>query len=195
MSGTPTPASIEVHPVTPERWPDMERLFGPRGAYAGCWCTWWRIPRSEFSRLSAQERKQRMCDIVEAGDIPGLLAYIDGVPAAWCAIAPREQFPSLDRSRVLKRVDDAPVWSIVCFFIDKPHRRTGLTSHLIRAAVDYAASRGARIVEAYPIDPAGQRVDNVSAYRGMLPAFKRAGFVEVARRTERRPIVRYTIGG
>lgn len=193
MADTSTAPTLEFHPVTPERWPDLEQLFGPRGAYSGCWCTWWRLSRAEFKRHEPEGRRQCLHDLVGSGEVPGILAYVDGNPVAWCSIAPRQQYAALERSRVLKRVDDAPVWSIVCTFVAKPHRRTGMSAHLIHAAVDYAAERGARIVEAYPLDPAVRKVDTASAYRGLLPVFLRAGFVEVARPSERQAIVRYSI--
>lgn len=184
---------LDVRPVTAERWADLERLFGPRGAYGGCWCTWWRLSRSEFSRSSAAERKRVLQGIVAAGQVPGVLAYLGERPVAWCSIGPRESYPGLERSRILARVDDRPVWSIVCFFVAREYRRRGLLVPLIQAAVEYAAQQGARIVEAYPIDPRGQTVEAVRSFTGLAPAFERAGFVEVARRSDRRPIMRYII--
>lgn len=130
---------LDVRPVTAERWGDLEWLFGPRGAYSGCWCTWWRLSRSEFSRSSAAERKQALQGIVTSGQVPGILAYLDERPGAWCSLGPRESYPALDRSRILARVDDQPVWSIVCFFVAREYRRRGLLVPLIQAAVEYAA--------------------------------------------------------
>lgn len=193
VNGSDGTLKLDVRPVTAERWADLERLFGPRGAYSGCWCTWWRLSRSEFSRYSAAERKQVLQGIVAAGQVPGILAYLDERPVAWCSIGPRESYPGLERSRILARVDDRPVWSIVCFFVAREYRRRGLLVPLIQAAVEYAAQQGARIVEAYPVDPRGQAVEAVRSFTGLAPAFERAGFVEVARRSDRRPIMRYVI--
>lgn len=186
---------IDVRPVTPERWPDLERLFGPRGAYSGCWCMWWRLARSESSRQPAEARRQGLKEIVDAGRVPGLLAYLDGEPAAWCSIAPREEFPPLERSRTLKRVDDTPVWSIVCFYVGKAYRRRGIMVPLIQAAARYAADHGAAMVEAYPVDPGEKRVSSASAYTGIAAAFVQAGFVEVARRSPSHPIMRLAVDG
>ncbi|MDI3339329.1 MAG: hypothetical protein QJR03_02230 [Sphaerobacter sp.] len=108
----PSPSAsspIDVRPATPDRWPDLERLFGPRGATAGCWCMWWRLSRAEFSRQTAAGRRAGLAAIVAAGDQPGLLAYVGDEPVAWCAVAPRERYPALERSCTLKRVDDEPV--------------------------------------------------------------------------------------
>lgn len=180
---------ISYFPLTAARWADFERLFGPNGACGGCWCTWWRISRSDYSRLSYDEKKNITRTLVHNGKVPGLIAYVDGIPAGWVAIAPRSEFPTLDRSRVLARVDDAPVWSINCFFIERHYRRQGLMKGLIRAAVDYARSQGAEIVEAYPLDPAG-KTDSGSLYYGVAEIFRQAGFVEVARRSPHHPVMR-----
>ena len=113
-------------------------------------------------------------------------------PIAWVSLGPRETFPPLERSRTLVRVDEQPVWSIVCFFVAKPYRRQGLMIKLLRGAVAYAASQGAQIVEGYPVDPpAGERVSGgMEGYMGLASTFRKAGFVEVARPSERRKIMR-----
>jgi GNAT superfamily N-acetyltransferase len=187
--------SLAFHPVTPDRWPDLERLFGPRGANSGCWCLWWRLSRAEFDRSTADERKAGLKGLVDAGRPPGILAYRADEPIAWVSLGPREDFSALERSRVLKRVDDRPVWSIVCFFVDKRHRRQGLMVKLLQAAVSYAAECGAQIVEGYPVDPGDERVDGGSSgFVGLASAYRKAGFVEVARPNERRAIMRYRLG-
>ena len=122
---------------------------------------------------------------------PGILAYADDEPVSWVSIGPREGFPALERSRLFKRVDDRPVWSIVCFFIAKPYRRQGLMVALLQGAVAYAASQGTRIVEGYPVDPGDERVDGGSSgFVGLASAFRKAGFVEVAHPGPRRAIMR-----
>jgi GNAT superfamily N-acetyltransferase len=187
-----TPPDLTFYPATPDRWPDLERLFGPRGAYSGCWCMWWRLSRAEFDRRSATDRRAGLKGLVDSGSPPGILAYAGDEPVAWVSIGPRESFSSLERSRTLKRVDDRPVWSIVCFFVAKAHRGQGLMVELLRGAVAYAVSQDAQIVEGYPVDPGEERVDGGSAgFMGLISAYRRAGFVEVARPTEQRSIVRY----
>jgi GNAT superfamily N-acetyltransferase len=180
-------------PVTIGEWPDMQRLFGPNGADGGCWCMWWRIKRSEFDHNHGEPNRQAMEAIIRSGEVPGLLAYLDTEPIGWCSVAPREAFPVLDRSPVLKRIDDQPVWSIVCFYIAPNFRRGGLTRLLIEAAINYARSRGATIVEAYPVDPETSRVDPGEAFTGLIDTFRKAGFKEVARRSKRRAILRYSV--
>jgi GNAT superfamily N-acetyltransferase len=186
-------ANLTFHPLTPERWSDLEALFGKNGAYGGCWCMWWRVSRSEFSKQANEGNRQALKAITESGEVPGILAYVENQPAGWCSIAPREAFPSLERSRTLKRVDDLPAWSAVCFYVARPYRRKGLMADLLRAAIDYASEHGARIIEGYPIDPKHDNLPPVSSYTGILSAFQEVGFVEVARRSEKRPIMRYFV--
>src|SRR5262249_54667262 len=142
---------LEFHPAIAERWQDLEALFGERGACGGCWCMWWRITRSQFEQQKGQANKEALRTIVLSGEVPGLLAYVDGRPIAWCSIAPREAYPALERSRILKRVDDQPVWSVTCLFVARPFRRKGVTPKLLRTAVEYAKEHGAKIVEGYPV--------------------------------------------
>jgi GNAT superfamily N-acetyltransferase len=180
---------LEFHPVTAERWPDLERLFGEHGASSGCWCMWWRLTRSRFTEQRGQKNKQALKAIVDSGQVPGLLAYAAGQPIAWCSIGPRETYPALERSRTLGRVDDKPVWSVVCFFVAKPFRRRGLMVPFLKAAVAYAREHGAKIVEGYPVEPT-ETLSGDSGYTGVVSAFRKAGFVEVLRRSEARPIMR-----
>ncbi len=184
---------VRFEPATKERWADLEELFGRHGAYGGCWCMWWRIKRSEFERQTGGQRREALKRIVDSGAVPGILAYLEGRPVGWCSIAPREQFPVLDRSPVLKRVDDRPVWSVVCFFIAGPFRGRGLNRQLIRGAVDYARRRGARIVEAYPVDTKACRNTSTEAFTGFARTFFSLGFEEVIRRSARRPILRLSL--
>lgn len=109
----PADSVLEFHPLTRERWSDFEELFGERGAYGGCWCMWWRLTRREFEQQQGEGNRQAMKAIVESVQVPGILAYAAGEPVGWCSVAPREHYGSLNRSPVLKRLDDTPVWSIV----------------------------------------------------------------------------------
>jgi GNAT superfamily N-acetyltransferase len=183
---------IEFHPVTPDRWDDLETLFGERGAY-GCWCMWWRIKRAEFDKQGNEGNRTALKALVEAGSVPGLLAYAAGEPVGWVSVGPREDYPVLQRSHVLKPVDDQPVWSIVCFFVTKLYRRQGLSAALIRAAVDYARRQGATIVEGYPVIPRQEEIADTDAFTGLIATFEEAGFVEAIRRSEKRAIMRYNI--
>jgi GNAT superfamily N-acetyltransferase len=184
--------SLEVLPVTPDRWDDVADLAGERGFTSGCWCMWWRVTSKEFEERHGAGLRQDFRELVAAGPEPGLLAYVDGRPVGWVAVAPRDEYPRLDRSPKLRRLDDRPVWSITCFTIDRQHRRQGVAAALLDAAVDFARQRGADVVEAYPIDTAGGKRSSADLYTGTLAMFERAGFEEVARRGGR-PIVRRTL--
>ena len=181
---------IEVVPLTAGRWDDLERLFGARGACGGCWCMAWRLARSAFVSGKGAGNRAALKALASATPSPGVLAYVDGEPAGWCAIAPREAYPVLARSRVLKPVDEAPVWSVSCFFVARAYRRCGLSSLMLRAAVAYAASCGARIVEGYPVAPRSGTLPDVFVWTGLPGTFEAAGFKEVARRSRTRPIMR-----
>jgi GNAT superfamily N-acetyltransferase len=190
------PASIsdlDSHPVTAKRWKDLEKLFGERGASGGCWCMWWRLSRSQFNKQKGVGNKKALKKIVASGEIPGILAYSNGEPIGWCSVAPRERFPVLERSRILKRIDEKPVWSVVCFFVAKPFRRKEVTIELLKAAIEYAKKCGAKIVEGYPVEPKKTKMPDVFAYTGLASAFRQAGFVEVLRRSDTRPIMRYFV--
>ncbi len=181
---------LTFHPLTPDRFADLESLFGPHGAAGGCWCMWWRRTAKEFSASMGEENRTALRALVETGAEPGILAYADGEPVGWCALAPRSEYVRLARSRSLRPIDDEPVWSITCFFVARSFRRRGVTRELIEAACDVARQRGGRMVEAYPVAPDDKGYPAAFAYPGLLSAFLACGFVEVARPSAHRAIVR-----
>jgi GNAT superfamily N-acetyltransferase len=185
--------TVDMHPVTPDRWSDLERLFGARGACGGCWCMWWRLSRAEFGARKGDKNKRTLRRIVASGSEPGVLAYEGAEPIGWCAVAPRTEYPALERSRVLSPVDDTPVWSITCLFIAKAYRRRGLSSSLIDAASMHAARHGARMVEGYPVIARTGAMPDAFAWTGLAQSFVRAGFTECARRSPTRPIMRRAV--
>lgn len=189
--------AYECRPLTPECWGDLETLFGPNGAYSGCWCMWWRLRGPDWKANRGESNRRALKSVVDAGEHVGVLAYANGQPVGWCAIAPRDAYLRLreERVRIFKKVDDLPVWTITCFFVNRHHRRKGLTLGLLSAAVEYAVANGATVVEGYPVDPGDGRMSSASAYTGLLSTFKKAGFVEVVRRHGMRPIMRYFAHG
>ena len=180
--------TITIHPVSADRWGDFERLFGPGGAYGGCWCMYFRMRSADNARAKASERKAGIRSLVESGGEPGLIAYVGGEPAGWVSLDPREKFPRIVHSRLFKPIDGGPVWSIVCFVIGKRYRRQRLSERLLAAAIDYARDHCASAVEAYPIEPS-EELKGYAGFTGIRSVFERAGFVEVARR-ENRPTMR-----
>ena len=182
--------SLSFHPLTAERWAEFETLFGPNGACGGCWCMWWRLPRSRFAAQKGEGNRRALRSLVDGGEVPGIMAYQGSRPVGWCSVAPRDSFPSLDRSRVLARVDGEDVWSIVCLFVARGFRRSGVSRYLITAACEFARSLGATVVEGYPVEPRKDAIPDVFAFMGLPHAFEACGFVEVARRSPTRPIMR-----
>lgn len=169
---------MRTEPLTAEHWDDLAALFGPNGAYSGCWCTWWRLSAKEFDGASPEARRERLRARAGQAPPPGLLAYGDNDRRAigWVAVAPAEEFPRILRSRTIGPGDPTGVWSINCFFIAKDARGQGVATALLDAAVHFAEEHGATAVEAYPIDPTGRRASDL--YTGTMAQFRRAGFEE-----------------
>lgn len=183
---------LTFHPLTQKLWRDFEMLFGRNGACGGCWCMYWKLRGKAFEESAGHTAHQLQKAVVDSKTIPGLLAYSEGYPVGWIAVEPRSAYPKLAHSRVLKPVDDQPVWSVTCFFVEKKHRRKGITVELLKAAVAYVKKQGGKIVEGYPVDAPENQADTF-VYTGTASAFKKAGFVEVARNSPTRPIFRYVI--
>jgi GNAT superfamily N-acetyltransferase len=181
---------MDIYPLTPNRWDDLEALFGKQGACYGCWCMYWRVTGKEFEKRTAKQNKADLQQIVASGRVPGLLAYAGDKAVGWCCVAPREEFPRFTpRARVYKPIDDQPVWSIVCFYIHAEHRGQGISKALLRYAISFAAERGAPMLEAYP-RVVEEQVSESLIYTGTLPMFLDAGFEEVAHPNSIRAIVR-----
>jgi GNAT superfamily N-acetyltransferase len=180
---------MECVPLTPERFPDMENVFGERGVARRCFCMYWRRPKGGFG--DDRDNRDRFADIASGGPPPGLLGYIGGRPVGWVQVGPRSDFPTLGRSRLLKPVDDVEPWTINCFVVKVGERRQGIGRGLLAAAIAYAKERGAEILEAYPVD--GTRESVVDYFTGTLGMFNEHGFVEMTRRNDTRPIVRLTL--
>jgi GNAT superfamily N-acetyltransferase len=186
-------AGLTIKPLTAARWDDFTALFGANGACGGCWCMWFRVAKPEYragTRDGGAGNRKAMKRIVASSAVPpGLLAYDGKSAVGWCALAPRTEYIRLARSRVLKPVDELPVWSVSCFYVAKSHRRTGVTVALLRAADDFAKKHGAKLLEGYPVDPRKDQPD-AFVFPGLVGAFAKAGYREVARRSNSRPIMR-----
>ena len=187
-------ARLEVRPLTKETWSDLVDLFSRPGASIarGCWCMYYRKKGVGSSAAEACKNRRAMRTLVGRDYVPGLIGYEDGRAVGWISLGPREDYEKLARSPVMKPVDDKPVWSIVCFFIDGKSRGKGVASALLDAAIDHARANGASLLEAYPVDK-DQRSVSDFLWFGTKSMFDRAGFVEVARRKETRPVMRKRI--
>jgi GNAT superfamily N-acetyltransferase len=155
---------------------------------------WWRLARARFVAGKGEGNRAAMKAVVDSGEVPGLLAYREGRPVGWVSVAPRSGFIRLERSRTLAPVDDRPVWSVVCFFVSKDLRRQGVAGALLRAAAEFARSRGARILEGYPTDDPKKPLPAPFVYTGVTSLFEKAGFREAARRSPSRPVMRLDLG-
>jgi len=186
---------IEFHPVTSDRWPDLDRLFSASageelGNPSRCWCMEWRLASREgWVEQAGEGNRRAMQRFVESGEIPGILAYIGGDPAGWCSVSPRPTLIGLREAGEYRRFDDPRVWCVICFYVPEQRRGVGLMTALLDAAVQYAVANGARIVEGYPSEP-DYAADGAG---GTTTIFERAGFVEKVRISERQAVMRYYV--
>jgi GNAT superfamily N-acetyltransferase len=166
---------FQSHPLTPDRFEDFADVINPNRRSTHCWCLSHRLQAKDIEELGKGDREQAMRRLCEREHPPGVVTYLDGTPVGWCNIGPRAEIPRLARSKLIRPIDDVPVWSIICVVVRGGYRKQGVIAHLIEGAVEYAASRGAPAVEAYPVDPQG-RMDTTMAFVGTRSMFDRAGF-------------------
>jgi GNAT superfamily N-acetyltransferase len=185
--------ALTFHPLTADRWGDLERLFGHNGACGGCWCMYWRLLRARYEADKGEANRAAFERIVRGGPPPGVLAYAGEEPVGWCAVAPREQLVRLTQSFLLRPLDDTPVWSVSCFFVHPAHRRSRVALALLRSAVEFVRQQGGRVVEGYPVEPRHTHMPPAFAWTGFAATFLEAGFAEQDRRSETRPMMRFTI--
>lgn len=186
------PYEFEARPLTPETWADLEALFAlPGGSIVrGCWCMFYRRTGPvSVGAAAGTENKRQLCDLVESGVVPGLVGYVDGAPAGWISLGPREDYAKLQRSRIMKPVDDRPVWSVVCTFVARSHRGHGVQHRLLDAGIRHARGSGVRTLEAYPVDKPERSHDDFMFF-GSRSLYERAGFREVVRRSPTRVVMR-----
>ncbi|MDW4572207.1 GNAT family N-acetyltransferase [Microbacterium sp. M3] len=180
-------ASIIIEQATPDRFDDAQHALSGGGDGRGCQCQWWMMPNSRWQQTSQQERQTMLRDELAAGPPPALIAYVDGEAVGWVRIGPRTRQVRIGRTRHFathseEPWDDETVWSVSCFVVRKEFRKQGLNARLLAAAIDYARARGARVIEAYPLDPdAGRKIASNELFHGVVATFAQAGFREVAR--------------
>jgi GNAT superfamily N-acetyltransferase len=186
-------AAIKVVPLTSSHWKDFVALFGPNGACAGCWCMYERLAGFEFKRKKGERNKRAIKAIVESGRVPGLLAYLDDEPVGWCSVAPREEFSRLQKAHGIPDSAGRSIWSVVCFFIRRRYRGRGIAGKLLQAAIKYAKSNGADIVEAYPVNTEVRVASNSESWPGVVSMFEKADFRKVGQRSGTRSIFQYAL--
>jgi GNAT superfamily N-acetyltransferase len=167
---------FETHPITPDRVDDFVAVVNPNRRKTHCYCLSHRLVAKEIEELGHGSREEAFRRLCERPNPPGVIGYSDGEPVGWCSIGPFAENTRLSRSRLIRPLDELPVWSIICVVIRGGHRKHGYTTPLIEGAVDYAASRGAPAVESYPVDAAAGRIDTTMAFVGTTAMFEKAGF-------------------
>ena len=185
-------SQLTFEPLTKANWAKFVQLFGNKGACENCWCMYYRLSKSDYVEGKTEDsNKEAMQNLVIENKPTGILAFYEGQPIVWCAFAPREDFIKLERSRVHKRIDDLPVWSIPCFFIDKAFRRQGVTVELLKGVISYAKENNISIIETYPTIPTTESLPDSFAWIGLYKSFEHAGFEIVDRTSKNKPMVRY----
>ena len=191
--------ALTIHPLTVDRWADLEDLFGPeRGANSGCWCMWPRVSGVAFKTMAREDRKAALHAIVAAGPPPGLLAYEGEMAVGWCAVGPRvslARFQSAKTSRLDDGLDEtamSPIYAIGCFFIRPGYRKRGLTRRLTTEAIAYARAEGAAAIDVCAIEPQ-KKLSWGEGFVGIASVFTALGFEEIARRSPHRPLMRLTL--
>jgi hypothetical protein len=186
--------NITVRPLTPPRWLDFETVFQAKGCSIArcCWCMVYRQSGKQTvppGTTASEARRRQMKALVKQGPPPGLIGYCGKLPVGWVSLGPRCDYRKLQRSPVMKPVDDQPVWSLVCFVVPSEFRHQGAAKGLLEGAINYARKQGAMILEAYPVDKAGP-VSDQWLWHGTKSMYDKAGFVEIARRRPERPVMR-----
>lgn len=185
-------SQLTFEPLTIANWNKFVQLFGEKGACGNCWCMYYRLQKTDFTEGKTDNgNKEAMQNLVFDQQPTGILGFYEGQAIAWCAFAPREHFIKLENSRVHKRIDNNPVWSIPCFFIDKKFRRQGISVELLKGVIQYAKEKQIKIIEAYPTIPTKESLPDTFAWIGLYKSFERAGFEIVDRTSKNRPMVRY----
>ena len=172
---------LSFHPTTPDRWADLESLFGTSGADAGCWCMSWRQTESQLENATSESNRLSFKGQIESGISPGLLAYVGDQAVGWCGVSPRASFVRLEHHRYFQKpTTDKALWTIICLFVSKQARKQGVASGLLNAAVKYAIANGAQAIEAYPVNSYGKHLPAKEAFPGTVSMFLKAGFKEIA---------------
>jgi GNAT superfamily N-acetyltransferase len=171
--------AFDIRPAT--EFEDVATLLSPKDrAKQSCWCLSYRLAHPERRRMTGHDQAEYVAGLCARRPGPGVLAYDDGEPVGWAAVAPRDELHAFTHGRVIPRVDDLPVWSVWCFKVRGGHRKQGIAHALLDGAVEFARAAGAPAIEGYPVDTGDRRVDAISAFVGTRRMFERAGFVKAA---------------
>jgi len=185
---------LTFEPLSKENWAEFVALFGERGACGNCWCMHFRLKKEEFAEGKENDgNKEKMKELVWSNLSTGILCFYEGQAIGWCAFAPREAYLKLENSRVHKRIDNEPVWSITCFFIGKQFRRMGISVALLKGLINIARQQQIKVIEAYPTIPTQETLPDAFAWIGLYRTFEEAGFKIVDQTSKNRPMMRYYV--
>lgn len=198
-----THPSLTVIPAAQAPFTDVEAVFGTRGDPAHCWCQWYKLPGKAWREGAGGDealRDRLATQLAADGPGTGLLAYDGDEPVGWCAVEPRPALPRLQLSPLIRGAtaepdfDDESVWAVTCFVVPRQHRKRGIGAALAEAAVEFARDHGARVLEAYAVDPAARaKVAAAELFHGTASMFTGAGFSEVARPSDARAVLQITL--
>lgn len=187
-------ADLTFELLTEKNWHKFVELFGEKGACGGCWCMYFRLQTKDYRAGTKNgENKKSIRAIVNEGKPAGIMAFEGTKAVGWAALAPRTDFIKFERSRVHKPIDDEPVWSIPCLFVDRKYRKLGVSAALLKGIIDHARENGIDILEAYPVVPGEGKLPDTFAYYGLYTSFEKVGFEVVDQTSKHRPTVRYYI--
>ena len=188
-----SPDHFSTRELSPETWPDFEKLFRKRGLVGDgwwCWCTFHHTasfstpeqqqPRTRNERANVnQERKKKL---VMTGCAHGILVYANGEPVGWCQYGPKEELPRADNTQRYQKLalenSSKKLWRVTCFVVDSEYRHRGVAKAGLDAALGSIRKSGGGIVEAYPVSESNQGANY--HYCGTVSMFMKAGFDTVA---------------
>lgn len=180
--------TVGVRPLTDETWDALAALFKEGGDPRWCWCQHWRLRSRDMAAAKVPQLRELLRTQASSDEPPGLVAFDGERAVGWVSLGPRSDFQRIVLSKVIPKIDDRPVWSIVCFAVSESARGEGVARALLEAAINYARGRGATALEAYPVrlaaadDGTPAPIHPDAAFTGTLPMFVRAGFTVVADR-------------
>ena len=184
---------IVTRPLTADDWPNVERLFGDRGACGGCWCMYWRLARGGqlWEQKKGAPNKRAFKQLVTTGRVMGCLAFHGDEPVGWCCVGPRKDFPRIERVRALRGEWSESTWSVTCFYIPSAWRQRGVATKLLKEAIAIARDNGACELEGYPVrpSPTGSGViPGAFAWTGVPRLFEKQGFDNTTQRPTTRDV-------
>jgi GNAT superfamily N-acetyltransferase len=185
--------NLSIKALNVETWKDFEHLVQKHnGVWGGCWCTAFhpKPPEKHRSAEDAQAYKKRL---VQADCAHAALVYDGDTCVAWCQFGPPQELPNIYHRREVESKMTMPDWRITCIFVDRDHRKKGLSLFALNGVLELIKDSGGGVVESYPQDTAGRKVSNSFLYNGAKQIFEKAGFSYEGKKGKNHCIMRKTI--